>query len=125
MKSTTTTLQGGLRASEAQGTPISAEFEIEDGRLQLSVYTMKGDTWTEVVADSSKGAIKEAETIKDVDDSRGNGAKGGDGKGEGAPADRRRDGGERECRVPGGEHRPRVEERTGDRRGYLASGNDV
>jgi hypothetical protein len=71
MKSTTTTLQGGLRASEAQGTPISAEFEIEDGRLQLSVYTMKGDTLTEVVADSSKGAIKEAETIKDVDDLKG------------------------------------------------------
>jgi hypothetical protein len=68
MKSTTTTLQGGLRA---QGTPISAEFEIEDGRLQLSVYTMKGDTLTEVVADSSKGAIKEAETIKDVDDLKG------------------------------------------------------
>ena len=71
MKNASATLQGGLKASEAQGTPISAEFEIEDGRLQLSVYTMKGDTLTEVVADSSKGAIKEAETIKDVDDLKG------------------------------------------------------
>ena len=31
MKNATATLQGGLKASEAQGTPISAKFEIEDG----------------------------------------------------------------------------------------------
>jgi len=30
MKSATATLQGGLRVSEAQGTPISAKFEIEN-----------------------------------------------------------------------------------------------
>jgi hypothetical protein len=68
LKSTSATLQGGLKASEAQGTPISAKFEIEDGKLQLSVYTMKGDTFTEVVADPNTGAIKEAETIKEADD---------------------------------------------------------
>ena len=67
-KNTSATLQGGLKASEAQGTPISAEFEIEDGKLQLSVYTMKGDSFTEVVADPDTGAIKEAETIKEADD---------------------------------------------------------
>ena len=33
MKNATTTLQGGLRAGEAQGTPISGKFEIEDGKL--------------------------------------------------------------------------------------------
>jgi hypothetical protein len=33
-------LAGGLKASEAQGIP--AKFEIEDGKLQLSIYTMKG-----------------------------------------------------------------------------------
>src|SRR5215469_14623189 len=68
MKNATATLQGGLKASEAQGTPISAKFEIEDGKLQLSVYTMKGDGFTEVVADANTGAIKEAETIKEADD---------------------------------------------------------
>ena len=62
------TLQGGLKASEREGTPISAKFEIEDGNLQLSVYTMKGDSFTEVVADPNNGAIKEAETIQDADD---------------------------------------------------------
>ena len=68
MKNATATLQGGLKASEAQGAPISAKFEIEDGKLQLSVYTMQGDSFTEVVADANTGAIKEAETIKEADD---------------------------------------------------------
>jgi hypothetical protein len=68
MKNATATLQGGLKASEAQGTPISAKFEIEDGKLQLSVYTMTGDAFTEVVADPDTGAINEAETINEADD---------------------------------------------------------
>ena len=38
MKDATATLQGGIKASESEGTPISAKFEIEDGKLQLSVY---------------------------------------------------------------------------------------
>ena len=68
MKNATVTLQGGLKASEAQGTPISAKFEIEDGKLQLSVYTMKGDDFTEVVADPNTGAIAKAEKITDAGD---------------------------------------------------------
>ena len=68
MKDATATLQGGLKASEPQGTPISAKFEIDDGKLQLSVYTMKGDGFTEVVADPKTGAIAEAEKITDADD---------------------------------------------------------
>jgi hypothetical protein len=68
MKNATATLQGGLRASEAQGTPISGKFEIEDGKLQLSVYTMKGNDFMEVVADPNTGAIAKAEKITDADD---------------------------------------------------------
>jgi len=68
MKDATATLQGGLKASEPQGTPISAKFEIDDGKLQLSVYTMKGEGFTEVVADPKTGAIAEAEKITDADD---------------------------------------------------------
>ena len=68
MKNATATLQGGLKASEAQGTPISAKFEIEDGKLQLSVYTMKGSDFMEVVADPNTGAIAKAEKITDADD---------------------------------------------------------
>ena len=68
MKSATATLQGGLRASEAQGTPISAKFELEDAKLQLSVYTMKGNDFMEVVADPNTGAIAKAEKITDAGD---------------------------------------------------------
>jgi len=68
MKNATATLQGGLKASEAQGTPISAKFEIEDGKLQLSIYTMKGNDFMEVVADPKTGAIAKAETITDAAD---------------------------------------------------------
>jgi hypothetical protein len=68
LKNTSATLQGGLKASEVQGTPISAKFEIEEGKLQLSVYTVKGEAFTEVVTDPNTGAIKEAETINEADD---------------------------------------------------------
>ena len=68
MKNATATLQGGLKASEAQGTPISAKFEIEDGKLQLSVYTMKGNDFMEVVADPNTGAVAKAEKITEADD---------------------------------------------------------
>ena len=68
MKNASATLQGGLKASEAQGTPISAKFEIEDGKLQLSIYTMKGNDFMEVVADPNTGAVAKAEKITDADD---------------------------------------------------------
>jgi hypothetical protein len=68
MKNASATLQGGLKASEAQGTPISAKFEIEDGKLQLSVYTMKGNDFMEIVADPNTGAIAKAEKITDAGD---------------------------------------------------------
>jgi len=68
LKDATATLQGGLSASEPQGTPISAKFEIEDGKLQLSVYTMKGDGFMEVLADPKTGTIAKAEKITDADD---------------------------------------------------------
>jgi hypothetical protein len=64
----TATLQGGLKAGEREGTPISAKFEIDDGKLQLSVYTMKGADFMEVVCDPRTGVITEAEKIKDADD---------------------------------------------------------
>lgn len=68
MKNASATLQGGLKASEPQGTPISAKFEIEDGKLQLSVYTMKGNDFMEVVADPNTGTIAKAEKITDAGD---------------------------------------------------------
>jgi hypothetical protein len=68
MKNAAATLQGGLKASEAQGTPISAKFEIEDGKLQLSVYTMKGNDFMEIIADPNNAAIAKAGKITDAGD---------------------------------------------------------
>ena len=74
MKDASATLQGGLKASEREGTPISAKFEIEDGKLQLSIYAMKGDGFMEVIADPKTGAIAKAEKITDADDLKAAGA---------------------------------------------------
>ena len=64
----TVSLGQGLKASEREGKPISGKYEIEDGALQLSVYTMKGDQFSEVIVDHKTGAIKKAEKITDADD---------------------------------------------------------
>ena len=64
----TVSLDQALKASEREGTPISGKYELDDGALQLSVYTMKGDKFTEVVVDHKSGSIKKAEPITDADD---------------------------------------------------------
>jgi hypothetical protein len=64
----TVSLDQGLKASEREGKPISGKYEIEDGTLQLSVYTMKGGQFSEVIVDHKTDAIKKAEKITDADD---------------------------------------------------------
>lgn len=64
----TTTLEAGLKASEREGKPISAKFEIEGGRLQLSVYTTKNGQFAEVVLDPGTGTIAKTEKITEGDD---------------------------------------------------------
>jgi hypothetical protein len=68
LKNTTVTLQQGLKASEREGKPISAKFEIEHGQLQLSVYTEKGKDFSEVIVDLKTGAVAKAEKITDAGD---------------------------------------------------------
>jgi hypothetical protein len=68
LKNVPTTLEQGLKASEKTGKPISAKFEIEDGKLQLSVYTITGDGFTEVVVAPDSGAVMKSEKITDSDD---------------------------------------------------------
>ncbi|HEU0049206.1 MAG TPA: hypothetical protein VFQ43_16570, partial [Nitrososphaera sp.] len=55
LKGVKTSLEKGLSASESQGKPISGKFEVEDGKLQLSVYTMKGEKFSEVIVDHKTG----------------------------------------------------------------------
>src|SRR6266496_698511 len=63
LKGVKTSLEKGLAASESQGKPISGKFEVEDGKLQLSVYTMKGDKFSEVIIDHKTGKVAKTEAI--------------------------------------------------------------
>ncbi|HYM35011.1 MAG TPA: hypothetical protein VET48_06405 [Steroidobacteraceae bacterium] len=61
-------LQQGLTASEKDGKPISAKFELDEGALQLSVYTSNGKAFSEVIVDHQSAAIKKSEVITDAGD---------------------------------------------------------
>ena len=61
-------LEQGLTASAKEGKPISGKYEVEDGKLQLSVYTMKGDKFSEVIVDHKTGKVAKAEPITQGDD---------------------------------------------------------
>ncbi len=66
-------LESGVVLGSTQGTPISAKYELEDGGLQLSVYTLKpdtasGDSFLEVIVDFSAGMIARVEAITDGGD---------------------------------------------------------
>jgi hypothetical protein len=62
-------LEKGLVAGAREGKPISAKFEIgDDGKLQLSVYTAKGDKFAEVIVDHTTGKVEKAEPITSGED---------------------------------------------------------
>ena len=62
-------LEKALSANQRQGKPISGKFEIgDDGKLQLSVYTAKGDAFSEVIVDHATGAVEKAEAITSGED---------------------------------------------------------
>jgi hypothetical protein len=68
LKEAKISLQSGLVASTREGKPISAKYEMDEGKLQLSVYTMKGDTFSEVIVDHKTGKVAKAEPITQGDD---------------------------------------------------------
>ena len=68
VKQAKVSLERGLAVSEKEGTPISGKFELEDGNLQLSVYTEKGGKYYEVVVDHSTGKIAKVEEVTSGDD---------------------------------------------------------
>lgn len=68
LKDARISLQRGLTASAKEGKPISAKYEVEHDKLQLSVYTMKGDKFSEVIVDHKTGKVTKAEPITSGDD---------------------------------------------------------
>src|SRR5438034_7519967 len=61
-------LERGLSASASHGRPMSAKFEMEEGKLQLSVYTATGGKFFEVAIDPNSGAVVKAEPIAEGED---------------------------------------------------------
>ncbi len=68
LKGAAVSLETGLSTSEREGTPISAKFEVEEGKFQLSVYTMKGDKFSEVIVDHKTGKVAKVEAITGGED---------------------------------------------------------
>src|SRR6059058_1883224 len=61
-------LQQGLIAGEQYGQALSGQFEVARGNFQLSVYTSKDETFSEVVVDYSTGDIVKVGPITQADE---------------------------------------------------------
>src|SRR5437899_12927725 len=68
LKAAKVSLQNGLQTSAREGKPISAKFEVDQDHLQLSVYTMKGTTFSEVVVDPTTGKVAKVEPLTSAED---------------------------------------------------------
>ena len=68
MSSAKVSLKQGFMASEREGQPISGKFEVEGGKLQLSVYTAKEGKFFEVIVDHTTGNVAKVEPINEGED---------------------------------------------------------
>jgi len=68
LKGAEVSLERGLAASAAEGKPISAKFEVENGKLQLSVYVANPKSFSEVIVNHKTGKIAKAEAITSGED---------------------------------------------------------
>lgn len=62
------TLDEGIKKAAGTNKAISAQYEVDDGHFQLSVFVSKGSEVDEVIVDSATGAIKSSEKLTDPDD---------------------------------------------------------
>jgi len=68
LKGAEVSLERGLATSAAEGKPISAKFEVENGKLQLSVYVANPKSFSEVIVNHKTGKIAKAEAITTGED---------------------------------------------------------
>lgn len=61
-------LAKGLNAAQAKGKAISGKYEMEDGKLQLSIYTASKGKHEEVIVDHMTGKVAKSEEIKEGED---------------------------------------------------------
>ena len=62
------TLEKGLAAAQGKGKPISGKFEMDQGKLQLSVYTASKGKFSEVIVDYTSGKVSKRDQIKAGED---------------------------------------------------------
>ena len=65
---TKVSLPQALTTSEQEGQPISAKYEMEGGKLQLSVYTTKDGRFFEIIIDPKTGKIAKVQPIAEGED---------------------------------------------------------
>ena len=65
LKGASVSLEAGLSVSEPLGSPISGEFDIADGMLELTVYVAKGTELLDVTVDPKTGVVASVEPIAD------------------------------------------------------------
>jgi hypothetical protein len=68
LKAAKVSLESGLQASAREGKPISAKYEVEGDHVQLSVYTMKGDAFSEVIVDHTTGKVAKVDPLTSDED---------------------------------------------------------
>jgi hypothetical protein len=68
VKETHVTLEQGLVSAAKNGRPISAKFEIEDSKIQLSAYVQGAGGFKEIVLDPKSGKSMSVEKITDAGD---------------------------------------------------------
>ena len=61
----TVSLDQALKASDREGSPISAEYDVQDGDLQISVYAQSGDQFSEVIVDPRSGMVIKTKPLTD------------------------------------------------------------
>jgi hypothetical protein len=66
-------LDQALKTSEQEGKPISAEYDVEDGDFQISVYVEKDGHFREVIIDPQSGSINTTKPLtvrREVDEAQ-------------------------------------------------------
>jgi hypothetical protein len=58
-------LDQAFKASDGEGNPISAEYDVEDGWLQISVYAKRGEQFSEVIVDPKSRSIVKTKLLTD------------------------------------------------------------
>lgn len=61
-------LADAMQTASASGTPISARYEFEDGKLKLSVFVEKAGAFSELFFDHMTGKVAQVDKITDGDD---------------------------------------------------------